>query len=95
MVFILGKSGSGKSTLLNLLGALDSFDGGDIVCFSNSLKGFSEKNSEAYRSHLVSFIFQDYHLLDELTVWENITLLSSDSQEGDFFLKQLFLSLKW
>lgn len=89
LVFILGKSGSGKSTLLNLIGGLDSFDGGDIVCFSNSLKRFSSKDFEAYRSHLVSFIFQDYHLLDELTVWENVTLLSSDAQNEKFFLQQL------
>lgn len=89
LVFILGKSGSGKSTLLNLLGGLDSFDAGDIVCFSNSLKEFSGKDFEAYRSQLVSFIFQDYHLLDELTVWENVTLLSSDAQNDDFFLAQL------
>lgn len=89
LVFILGKSGSGKSTLLNLLGGLDSFDGGDILCFSNSLKDFSGKDFEAYRSHLVSFIFQDYHLLDELTVWENVTLLSSDAQNDEFFLSQL------
>ena len=89
LVFILGKSGSGKSTLLNLLGGLDSFDGGDILCFSNSLRDFSGKDFEAYRSHLVSFIFQDYHLLDELTVWENVTLLSSDAQNDEFFLSQL------
>ena len=89
LVFILGKSGSGKSTLLNLIGGLDSFDGGDIVCFSNSLKDFSSKDFEAYRSHLVSFVFQDYHLLDELTVWENVTLLSADAQNDDFFMQQL------
>ena len=89
LVFILGKSGSGKSTLLNLIGGLDSFDSGDIVCFSNSLKDFSGKDFEAYRSSLVSFVFQDYHLLEELTVWENVTLLSSDAQSDEFFLSQL------
>lgn len=88
LVFILGKSGSGKSTLLNLIGGLDVFDSGDIVCFSNSLKDFSVKDFEAYRSRLVSFVFQDYHLLDELTVWENVTLLSPDA-ESDGFLSKL------
>ena len=78
LVFIVGKSGSGKSTLLNLLGGLDGFDGGDIVCFGHSLKGFRERDYEAYRSDFVSFIFQDYHLIDELTILENITLFSSD-----------------
>ena len=72
LVFILGKSGSGKSTLLNLIGGLDSFDGGDIVSFGNSLASFTEADYEAYRSDFVSFIFQDYHLIDELNVLENI-----------------------
>ena len=78
LVFILGKSGSGKSTLLNLIGGLDSFDGGDIVSFGNSLASFCERDYEAYRSSFVSFIFQDYHLIDELTVLENVTLFGSD-----------------
>ena len=78
LVFILGKSGSGKSTLLNLIGGLDSFDGGDIVSFGNSLASFRERDYEAYRSSFVSFIFQDYHLIDELTVLENVTLFGSD-----------------
>ena len=42
------------------------------------LRKFTSKDFEAYRSNLVSFIFQDYHLLDELTVWENVTLLLPD-----------------
>ena len=78
LVFILGKSGSGKSTLLNLIGGLDSFDGGDIVSFGNSLSSFTEEDYEAYRSDFVSFVFQDYHLIDELTVLENITLFNSE-----------------
>lgn len=78
LVFILGKSGSGKSTLLNLIGGLDSFDSGDIVSFGNSLKGFSERDFEAYRSDFVSFVFQDYHLIDELTVLENVTLFNTE-----------------
>ena len=89
LVFILGKSGSGKSTLLNLIGGLDSFDGGDIVCFGNSLGSFSEREYEAYRSSFVSFIFQDYHLIDELTVLENITLFSSDDIDEEFLDRTL------
>ena len=82
LVFILGKSGSGKSTLLNLIGGLDSFDSGDIVSFGNSLKGFSERDFEAYRSDFVSFVFQDYHLIDELTVLENVTLFNTEEVDG-------------
>lgn len=83
LVFILGKSGSGKSTLLNLIGGLDSFDGGDIVSFGNSLASFRERDYEAYRSSFVSFVFQDYHLIDELTVLENVTLFGSDEVDRE------------
>lgn len=83
LVFILGKSGSGKSTLLNLIGGLDSFDSGDIISFGNSLAAFTEEDYEAYRSDFVSFIFQDYHLIDELTVLENITLFNSEEVDSE------------
>ena len=83
LVFILGNSGSGKSTLLNLIGGLDSFDGGDIVSFGNSLASFRERDYEAYRSSFVSFVFQDYHLIDELTVLENVTLFGSDEVDRE------------
>ena len=74
MVFILGKSGSGKSTFLNLLGGLDTFDGGNITVYGNSLKKFKNRHFDAYRSDFIGFIFQDYHLLEELTVADNIAL---------------------
>ena len=89
LVFILGKSGSGKTTLLNLIGGLDSFDGGDIVSFGNSLSSFTEQDYETYRSDFVSFIFQDYHLIDELTVIENITLFNSEEVDADFLRSTL------
>lgn len=82
MVFVIGKSGSGKSTLLNLLGGLDSFDGGNITVFGNSMADFSTKDYETYRSDLVGFVFQDYHLMEELTVLENITLFSDGEDDG-------------
>ena len=89
LVFILGKSGSGKSTLLNLIGGLDSFDSGDIVSFGNSLSSFKESDYEAYRSDFVSFVFQDYHLIDELTVLENITLFNSDGVDEELLRETL------
>ena len=82
MVFVIGKSGSGKSTLLNVLGGLDSFDGGNITVFGNSMSDFSTKDYETYRSDLVGFVFQDYHLMEELTVLENITLFSDGEDDG-------------
>ena len=74
MIFIIGKSGSGKSTLLNLIGGLDKISEGDIIADGNSLVSFRESDLTNYRCSYVGFIFQDYHLLDEFTVRENIEL---------------------
>ncbi len=74
LVFVLGKSGSGKSTLLNLIGGLDSVTSGSIEVDGNDLARFKEKEFCNYRNSHIGFIFQDYHLIDELTVYENIRL---------------------
>ena len=74
LVFVLGKSGSGKSTLLNLIGGLDSITEGRIVVDGNDLSAFREKDFCNYRNTHIGFIFQDYHLIDELTVYDNIVL---------------------
>ena len=74
MVAILGKSGCGKSTLLNILGGLDRFDSGDVECFGKSLKSLSRKELDDYRNSCVGFVFQEYHLIPELYVGDNIAL---------------------
>lgn len=74
MIFIIGKSGSGKSTLLNMIGGLDSFNDGRIVSFGNDLSYFKKADFYKYRASHVGFIFQDFHLIEELTVAENIRL---------------------
>ena len=74
MVAILGKSGSGKSTLLNILSGLDSFDSGDIEAFGKNMKDFSRAELDNYRNSCISFVFQEYHLIPELSVGENIAL---------------------
>ena len=73
-VFVLGKSGSGKSTLLNMIGGLDSITSGKIEVDGNDISRFSERRFCNYRNSHIGFIFQDYHLIDELTVGENIRL---------------------
>lgn len=74
LVFVLGKSGSGKSTLLNLLGGLDNITGGTIIVDGNDISNLKEKEYANYRNTEIGFVFQDYHLIEELTVKENILL---------------------
>ena len=74
MVFIIGKSGSGKSTLLNMIGGLDSFDSGRIISCGNDISTFRSSDFYKYRASHVGFIFQDFHLIEELSVADNIRL---------------------
>ena len=74
LVFIIGKSGSGKTTLLGLLGGLDNITSGDIIINGNSLRTFKYNNFVDYRNQMVGYIFQDFHLIDEITVEENIAV---------------------
>lgn len=73
-IFVIGKSGSGKSTLLNMLGTLDSVTSGDIFVNGENVAKFKEKDTLNYRCSEIGFIFQNYILLEELTVRENIAL---------------------
>jgi putative ABC transport system ATP-binding protein len=71
-VSIMGPSGSGKSTLLNIIGMLDTPSEGDYDFLDQEVYKLKEKQrSNLYKSH-IGFVFQAYHLIDELTVYENI-----------------------
>lgn len=74
MVFLLGKSGSGKSTLLNICGGLDKADSGEIVIKGRSSKDFTPTDFDSYRNTLVGFVFQEYNILYEFSVEDNIAL---------------------
>ena len=74
MVFLLGKSGSGKSTLLNLCGGLDKPDSGEIIVKGRGSDTFSTGDFDSYRNTYIGFIFQEYNILNEFTVEENIAL---------------------
>ncbi len=71
---IVGASGSGKSTLLHILGALDRPDKGTVRFEGQELNGMSGGQLNKYRNKTVGFVFQFYHLLDELNVLENVIL---------------------
>lgn len=74
MVFIVGKSGSGKSTFLNVLAGLDKYNAGEIIVNGKSFNKFKNKDYDIYRNTYVGFIFQEFNLLDEYNVYENIEL---------------------
>ena len=86
MVFIVGKSGSGKSTLLNMLGTLDNITSGDIIVDGKSLANSKDYELQEYRSSYLGFIFQDFLLLNEFTVKENIALALNISGIEDLSL---------
>jgi len=73
-VAIVGASGSGKSTLLHILGALDQPDKGVVSFEGGDLSQLSAGELNRFRNKMVGFVFQFYHLLDELSVLENVFL---------------------
>jgi len=73
-VAIMGPSGCGKSTLLNILGMLDTPTSGQLFINSQEVTGYSEKQRTILRKGLIGFVFQNFNLIDELTVYENIEL---------------------
>ncbi len=76
---ILGPSGSGKSTLLNMLGGLDTLDSGELTVAGRRVTGLSNNQRTDYRKEDVGFVFQFYNLIPDLTVEENIEVVSDIS----------------
>ena len=71
-VSIMGPSGSGKSTLLHILGLLEDPSEGEYLFLDEKVSKLSEKKRTELHRHRIGFVFQAYHLIDELTVYENI-----------------------
>ncbi len=74
LVFILGPSGCGKSTLLNMLGGLDRPDDGSIYIEDRDLKTFSTSDLNNYLNSYLGFVFQEYNILRDLNLYQNISL---------------------
>ena len=71
-VSIMGPSGSGKSTMLNIIGLLDQPSAGELFIFDEPVLDLKEKKKIDYHRNFMGFIFQAYHLIEEMTVYENI-----------------------
>ena len=84
-VSIMGPSGSGKTTLLNVIGMLDGFDEGEYKFLHEEVHKMKERQRTQLYKQYIGFVFQAYHLIDELTVYENIEtpLLYQDVKGGE------------
>lgn len=71
-VTLMGPSGAGKTTLLNIIGMLDEASKGEYHFFEEPVHSFKEKRRQELHKHYMGFVFQAYHLIDDLTVYENI-----------------------
>ena len=73
-VTIMGASGSGKSTLLNIVGLLDSASSGSYELLNQEMIGLKEQQKAKFRKENIGFVFQNFNLIDELSVYDNIEL---------------------
>ncbi|MFT6322232.1 MAG: ABC-type lipoprotein export system ATPase subunit [Granulosicoccus sp.] len=71
-ITIMGDSGAGKSTLLQIIGMLDAANKGEYNFFDEEVHKFNERKRTELYKHYIGFVFQAYHLIDDLTVYENI-----------------------
>ena len=73
-VAVTGASGSGKSTLLNVISGMDSYEEGELLIDGEPTSHYLQKDWEAYREEYISFIFQDYNIIESFTVLQNVEL---------------------
>lgn len=94
-VAIIGKSGSGKSTLLHILGGLDVPTSGSVIIDGNDVAAMNRTQLALYRRRRVGFIFQQYNLISELCVWDNVVFpLALDGASIDgAFVEELLTAL--
>ena len=73
-IAIIGKSGSGKSTLLHMIGGIDTPTCGEVIVDGKKLAGMTKEQLTIFRRRKVGFIFQNYNLVPDLNVYENVIL---------------------
>ncbi|MGN0447348.1 MAG: ABC transporter ATP-binding protein [Acutalibacteraceae bacterium] len=89
---LLGASGCGKSTLLNMIAGILSPDSGEIIIDGETMNTKSQKEKDKFRINKIGYIFQDFKLIPEMTVMDNINILrleKVDTSKADLILKQL------
>jgi ABC-type lipoprotein export system ATPase subunit len=81
LVYLVGASGSGKSTLLNVIGGLDAYDSGEVVIAGKKLNAMKSGEVDSLRNNIMGFVFQEFNLIDTLSVYDNVQL-ALDMQSG-------------
>ena len=92
---IIGKSGSGKSTLLHMIGGLDHPTAGEVCVAGKHLSGMTKEELTVFRRRKVGFIFQNYNLVPDLSVYENVLPIELDGRRIDRqFVEEILELLK-
>lgn len=92
-VCIMGASGSGKTTLLNCISTIDSITSGEVYLDNKNMRNLKSKDLSAFRRKKIGFIFQDYNLIDTLTIFENIALALSINGVKEKKIKERVISI--
>jgi len=93
LIFIIGKSGSGKTTLLNLIGGLDKCNEGEIIVDNIDITKLNHNELDFYRNKNVGYIFQEYNLIKELNIYDNIAI-SLELQKAKYDKQKIYEVLK-
>ena len=93
---ILGGSGSGKSTLLNMIGGMDKVESGEIIVNGEDITKYNDKKLTMYRRKAIGFVYQFFNLLNDITVFQNVTLApgSRDKERALMLLDRVGLADK-